>query len=199
MIGLYQHRDSAAHRVPAAVKLALLLLAGTSLFFLHQWLLLWVALSSVVLLFPLARLSLTILWRQLKPALIMLLCVFAAQCLFASFNLALESVLRLATLLLLAAWVTLTTRTSDLIDTLLFVLRPLEYFSFKTDKIALLLSLTITYIPLLFQHYQQLRDAQRARCMKPSVLTLVLPLLIQVLKQANTLAEAIDARAFNTD
>lgn len=199
MIGLYQHRNSVVHRVPPASKLALLLLAGTGLFFLHRLPLLCAALTGIVFLFPLAQLSLRVLWGQLKPAAVMLLCVFAVQWIFAGYYLALESVLRLAALLLLAAWVTLSTRSSDLIDALLFVLRPLEYFSVKTDKIALLLSLTVTYIPLLFNHYQQLREAQRARCMEPTVLTLVLPLLIQVLKLADNLAEAIDARAFNTD
>ena len=199
MIGLYQHRDSIIHKTPAGAKLGLLLCGGTTLFFLQNIPALLFTLIGVVLLYPLARLSPKDFWSQLKIAWLMLFCVFVVQWAFSGILEAIASVVRLATLLFLASWVTLSTRSSDLIDAVLPFLRPLEYLGVDTDKIALLLSLTVTYIPLLFTHYQQLRDAQRARCIDPTLFALLVPLLVQVLKMADQLAEAIDARAFHSN
>ncbi len=198
MIGFYQHRDSKLHMTPAVVKLVLLLVTGTGLFFINKLLWLVLALLAVLGLYRMARLDLRDIWAHLYPACWLLVFVFAGQLIFNHWTYGIEVVLRLSVLILLASLVTLTTRTSEMMAVIVRVLYPLSLLGVPTDKVGLMLMLTVRYIPLLFHHFSELREAQKARGVKPGMLSLVLPLLVRALRLADQLSEAIEARAYNS-
>lgn len=198
MIGLYQHRDTFIHHLPAGLKMGVLLLASTLLFFVSSVAVLTLCLLLVILLYRIAKIRVRELWNQIYPVAWVLIFVFLGQLVFNHWSTAFEVVVRLFALVLLAALVTLTTRTSDMMDTIVYALRPLALLGFNPEKISLMLMLTVRYIPLLFQHYTDLRDAQRARGIDPGSLSLIVPLLIRALRLTDQLAEAIDARAYES-
>jgi biotin transport system permease protein len=97
-------------------------------------------------------------------------------------------------LVLLANLVTLTTRTTDLIDVVVALCRPLRVLCVDPVRVGLLLNLAIRCVPLVIELASEVRDAQRARGLESSPRALVVPLLVRTLRRADELGEALAAR-----
>jgi biotin transport system permease protein len=182
-------------RLPAGLKLAALAFAGTVSFFIADWRLLALALLACLGLAALTgRPWPTVLapWRLGTPVLVL---VALAQGLGGDWLGGFATAVRLATLLLLAGLVTLTTRQSDMVDAIAAALRPLRHFGLKPDALALALSLALRLLPLIAEEAALVRDAQRARGLDRHPVALFVPLIVRVLKMGDDLAEAIDARS----
>lgn len=197
MLGLYIHRDSPVHALPAGGKLIALAAAATGAFFVADPALLGATLTACLGLFALARLPLGTVGEQLRPLLPVLLLFFVLQALFVGWEAGAVTVGRFALLVLLASLVTLTTRASDMIDTLeraLGVLRPLGV---NAGKLSLMLALTIRLIPVLLGLVQEIRMAQRARGVERNALALLVPLMVKILRMADHLTDALEARGYD--
>lgn len=195
MIGsLYRAGDSALHRASPGLKLALLPIVGTALFLVPSVWLSGAALAVILLAYPLAGLKRSILLGQLRSILLVVVIVAAAQLWFGGVEAALLSALRLTALLLLAALVTLTTRTSDIVAVLDRALRPLEPLGVDPRKVSLAISLTFRFLPLVGGVVADIREAQAARGVERNVLRLAVPVIVRLLKTSDEIAEAIDAR-----
>lgn len=198
MLAIYQHRDTWLHRRSAGHKLGFVALAGTVLFFVQNNTMLIVLLLLVGLMFLWARIGINSALTQLKPVSWFLLLVFLAHYWFAGLGDAVTVTLRLLTLLLLALLFTFTTRSSDITDSIIVMLNPLGRWGFPVEQVGLMLSLTLRYIPLLHSQFVELREAQEARCCRPTTVSLILPLLVKSLKLADQFSEALDARGFDS-
>jgi len=128
MLDLYSPGRSPIHRLAPGVKILAMMAGGTGLFLVESLGIVAVALASVVALYKIAGLSASQLWNQIRPVLWILIFFLGLQWWLSGASVAGFVVLRLATLLLLAGLVTLTTRASDMIESLtsgLRILRPL--------------------------------------------------------------------------
>ncbi|RFC63363.1 energy-coupling factor transporter transmembrane protein EcfT [Fulvimarina endophytica] len=195
IVGLYRAGNSVLHRMRAGVKLVALALFGTLLLSLPS---LWLAASAlflVCLAYAVAGFGLHTLLAQIRPLLIVLAILFAAQIWLADLTAAGLSVARLAALVLAAGLVTLTTRTEDLVGAIHATLSPLERFGVDAGKVSLAISLTLRFIPLVSQVVDEVKEAQAARGSRKPVVTLIVPVIIRLLKSADAIAEAIDARS----
>ncbi len=65
------------------------------------------------------------------------------------------------------------------------------------SRVALMLSMTITTIPVIAGFAAQIREAQRARGVPLAPLAFVVPLLIMTLKHSDDLADALTARGID--
>ena len=193
--GLYRAGGSPLHRMGARRKLLALLGAGTLVFAIPS---LWPAagvLALVLALYGVAGFGPRLVLRQLRPVAVVLAVLFAAQLWLATPDEAALVVLRFAALILAAGLVTLTTRTADLVAVIERGLSPLSRLGLDVAKVSLAISLTIRFIPTIGQIAADVREAQVARGRRPSPLTLVVPVIIRLLKMADEIAEAIDARS----
>ena len=190
---------SPIHRVPAGAKLLALCGCGTGLMFVDDWRIMAGALAVALLLHLFARIPRSRILAQLKPLAWILVPLFLFQGFFESWPFAALVVLRIAALVLLAALVTLTTRSEALIETIETALRPLSRFGVDPAKIGLAFSLALRFIYVIGQHVSEVRDAQRARGLGRNPIALVLPLVIRTLKTANEVADAIDARTIEPE
>lgn len=197
-LGLYLHRDSPVHAVPAGAKMLALLAAGTGLLF-SSLPVLSGALVATLGLYGLARLRPREVAPVLRLSAFVLVPLFALHALVSGWVPALEAVLRLAVLVLLATLVSLTTRASDMLDALERALRPLSRFGLKPARLGLLLSLTLRFIPLLATWLREIQEAQRVRGLERNPVAVLVPLLVKTLRTADTLADAIDARCFDPE
>lgn len=193
--GLYTHRDSWLHRQRPGAKLLALPLVGTLIFVVSSPLAGAAILAVSVLAYRAADLSLATAWQQLRPVLLVIALVFLAQAFLATVQIATLSVLRIATLVLLAALVTLTTRTRDLVDTLEWSLAPLAPLGVDPAKVGLAISLAIRFIPVIAGIFGEVREAQAARGGGRNALRLVMPTVIRTLRMTDEIADAIDARS----
>ena len=197
MLSLYRPGTSVLHRLPVGVKLIMLLSSGIGLFFVTNPFVLGGFLLVVIGLWCLAGIPLMELLRQLRPLLLVLLLLGTAQVLLLGWASAFAVLLRLITLILLATVVTMTSRTDDMISALERATSPLRVFGLRPHRIAFVLSLTLRFIPLIKEKADEIRAAQRARGVERSSLALLLPLLVKVLRMADHIAEALDARGLD--
>lgn len=197
MLGLCILRDSPVHALSAGWKLIALAAAATGAFFVSDLAVLGAALAACLALFALARLPLGTVADQLRPLLPVVALFFAVQAAFVGWEAGAVMVGRFTLLVLLASLVTLTTRASDMIDTLeraLGVLRPLGV---NAGKLSLMLALTIRLVPVLLGLVQEIRMAQRARGVERSALALLVPLMVKTLRMADHLTDALEARGYD--
>ncbi len=198
-LGLYVHRDSPLHRLPAGAKLVVLFAAGIAVFMVSNPLWLLPVPGAVIGLFVVGRVPIREALRQLRPAAVLIVIIFLVHGYFTSWTLGALVVLRFAILLVLAVLVTFTTRVSDMIDTLERALAPLAPLGVNPEKVSLTMSLALRFIPLLFDRFTEIREAQRARGLDRNIFALLMPLLIRTLRMANDLTEAIEARGYDPD
>jgi biotin transport system permease protein len=196
MIGsLYLPGNTWLHRSPAGLKLAVLAVCSTALMWVHSPNLLLVACVLVCLSVRWAGASVQQVWQQLRP-LMWLLFVLGGLSVWSHGVLqALEMVLRLLTLVLAALVVSMTTPLTQMMQVVAWLLRPFQRLGWvDADKVALGVGLTLRLIPELGVQWQDIREAQLARGLTPSPLTMGVPMLLRTLRRADEIAEAIDAR-----
>jgi biotin transport system permease protein len=93
-----------------------------------------------------------------------------------------------------AGLVTLTTRTSTLLDLFERLLAPLRRWGVDPERVSLLLALTIRAVPVLVETLAEARDARRARGLERSARALLVPVVVRTMRQADRLGEALVAR-----
>jgi len=193
-LGLYRPGRSLLHRLPAWSKLLLLLVAGASSLLLDEPWQVGAALGVVVLGYAVAGVPPRVMLRQARPLVWILGAVAVFHVLASGWERAVVVVGVLLALVLLAALVTLTTRTTELVDVLVSWLRPLKVVRVDPERVGLLLALAIRSVPVVVGLAQEVRDAQRARGLTASPTAYAVPLVIRSLRHADELGEALAAR-----
>ncbi|MDF9301392.1 energy-coupling factor transporter transmembrane protein EcfT [Tritonibacter mobilis] len=196
MLDLYVDGRSVLHRLGPGWKILALAVSGTLLFAVDHILLTLGWLCLTLALYLVADLPLSRAWQQIRPALWIFALIFLAQILFNSWQLGLFVVIRLAVLLMMAGLLTLTTRSSDMIDGIEAGLRPLQRLGLRTKGISLAISLTLRFIPVLTTVVQDVREAQSARGLDRSLFAIAIPSIIRTLRMSEEISDAIDARGF---
>lgn len=196
MIGsLYLQGNTWLHRAPAGLKLAVLAVGSTALMWVHSPSLLLVACVLVCLSVRWAGASLQQVWQQLRPLVWLLFVLGGLSVWSQGLWQALEMILRLLTLVLAALVVSMTTPLTQMMQVVAWLLKPFQRLGWvDADKVALGFGLTMRLIPELGVQWQEIREAQLARGLMPSPLTMGVPMLLRTLRRADEIAEAIDAR-----
>ena len=185
------------HRTGAGVKLLLLLCAGVASWFVREPWQVGVAAGVVVAAWTAARLPLRLLAHQSRPLLWILLAVGGFQLVVGGWERAVVVCGVVLCLVLLAALVTLTTRTTALVDTVVRALGPLRRLGVDPERIGLLLALAVRSVPVVATIAGEVRDAQRARGLTASPRAYAVPLIIRSLRHADQLGEALVARGLD--
>jgi biotin transport system permease protein len=195
MLSLYVPGTSLVHRTAAGLKLAVLAGLGVALFATAR--IEWVAAALVLVLAAgllAARLPVRVLTSQVRPVWIWLAALFGFHLLVTGPLVGAVAVLRLLTLVVAAAVVTATTRVTALVAVIERLASPLRVFGVRPARIGLVMAMTLRFIPLVADRAARIREAQAARGADRVRLGLVVPLLVQVLRMATTVGEALDAR-----
>lgn len=197
LLGMYAPGHSVLHRLPAGVKLLglVLLAVGTSL--LGSWEQRALVLLGVVLLYPLAGISLRLALHQLRPLWWVLAAIAVTQLLLASWQLGVSVVMTILLLVLAAGLVTLTTTTTALSDVVVRLLTPLRRWGVRPERIGLLIAMSIRAVPIVLGLAGQIRDAQRARGLTASPRAFAVPLLVRAIRHAQQMGDALVARGLD--
>ena len=194
---LYVDGDTPFHRVSVRFKLVTLMIASIVLFFV----------SSLTILIPLSAASLFLyltLGMPVRQTLgrigwvaFAVLVLALATLYFNGLHEALALTFRIMSLVIFAAAITATVTIADFMDEVTTMLRPLERTGFvNAADVSLALGLVLRFLPEIAARYDGIREAHRARGLAIRPLTLFVPLIILTLKDADTIAMAIDARGF---
>ena len=194
MIGFYVPGDSPLHRAPAVVKLLALAVLLLAVSLLRSP---WVLAAGLVLFAAAAvasRVGVRAVLAQLRPLLWLLAFVAAVQLWISGPAAAARVVATLVLAVGAAGLVTLTTRTQELLDALVAVLRPLRRLGVDPDRVALVLALAVRTVPVLAGLAAEVREARAARGAGRSVRAFAVPVTIRALRHADRLGEALAAR-----
>lgn len=194
MGSLYSEHHTWLHSVPAGLKLALFAVLGTLQFWLADASLLsYGAATCTVLLVSLGC--------AIGPARKLLLSLLLALVLLLAFHSYMQqplmgwvSCMRLWSASLLGIALTLTTRSSALLEVLACVLSPLQRIGIRTERLAFQLAMMLRFTEHFFVVWKRLDDAHRARTGQPGGLRLVAPLIIQMLLAARRVADTLEVR-----
>jgi biotin transport system permease protein len=192
--GLYVPGSSVLHRTPAGVKLLALVAAGVVSVVLDELWQVLAALGVVLAGYTVARLPARTVLRQLRPLLWIGAGTAVFHVLVNGWERAAVVVGVLASLVLAAALVTLTTRTTDLVDAVVAGCRPLRALGVDVERIGLMVALGIRCVPVVVGLAEDVRDAQRARGLGASPRAFAVPLIVRALRHADALGEALVAR-----
>ncbi|MCF8537294.1 MAG: energy-coupling factor transporter transmembrane protein EcfT [Candidatus Nanopelagicales bacterium] len=193
-LGLFVPGSSPVHRLPAGVKLGALVALGVASILLEGVVAIVVGLIVMLGLFGLAGFTPLLAWRQVKPLRWILLFIAVFQWWARGWEAAVDVVGVIVLLVLAASLVTLTTRTSALVDVIVVVLRPLRFLGVKPERVGLLIALGIRAVPIAVGFSAEVRDAQRARGLGPSPRAYAAPLIVKSLRHADAVGEALVAR-----
>lgn len=191
------------------MKIAVLLIYSIALFCTHSW---WGIIVFALALFVVigaSRIPLKNYARTITPAIAILVFIWICNSipfdLDRSFN-ALAYAARIALIIMASFVITFTTTSTQLTDAIASILRPLRRLHVPIDDIAFMLSLALRFIPLLFEQLTQIKIAQISRGARfgsgtiwqrlKMWLVVLIPLFVGFFRQAETVAEAMDARCY---
>jgi len=175
-----------------------------------------------VLLVVLSKTKVSDVFRSLTPVLFLLLFTVVFQLFFTpgevihSFlffkitregvHLAIYIAIRLTLLSFFTFILTATTSNIELTDGFESVISPLKILHFPTEDVALMISIAMRFVPVLFEEATRIMKAQTSRGVTfnkgslvqraKSFLPLLLPLLLNAFNRADQLAIAMEARGF---
>ncbi|WP_295044304.1 energy-coupling factor transporter transmembrane protein EcfT [uncultured Paracoccus sp.] len=102
--------------------------------------------------------------------------------------------LRLLTTLALANFVTMTTRLTDMMAVLTWLLTPLRRIGLQTRTVELAIAMVIRFTPMLMENGDRLAMSWRARSPGRATWRIVMPMVGLALDDADHVAEALRAR-----
>ncbi|MFT8358136.1 energy-coupling factor transporter transmembrane component T family protein [Bifidobacterium aquikefiri] len=199
MIAMYIPGRSLLHRCPAGWKLLALFATGAVLAYpdLPVWITGLLA-TACVLLYCFSELGLRICFRQLWTSRWIITFTFVAQVWFKPMQETAVITLRITAIVLFAALITLTTPLSEIFANVVRMLHPFQRFGVDTDRIGVAVSLGISVIPIISASMKTVHEASQARGVHAGILLGIqawaVPLMVLVLKQADELADSLDAR-----
>jgi len=225
LLGQYRPLDSYLHRLDARSKLVpvllvmiLGLLADSLLFYL-------VVLGGLFLGLSLSGIGLATIARSFRPILILVAITFLYHIIFTGqdsrplfdlFGFVVTEVsvdrasffsLRLLVFVSVVFLVTLTSSPSELAEAVARIFRPLERLGVPANDLGLVLFIAIRFIPVLFQEFQTIRNAQTIRGVDftgsivnrvRKTISVVVPVLIAAINRADDLALAMEARGYRS-
>lgn len=194
MISLYRAGTSPLHRLPAGAKLAVLAVLALAISLGARTAPLAAAsLAAVFLAFVLGGFGPATWLRQMWGARWIVVLVALTQVLFLPPEDAFANTTRVVSVVLLAGLLTLTTRTSDLLEALQRALSPLRRIGVDPWRVGFTLTLTIALVPVVAGFAQRIREAQRARDVRLGPRAVV-TLLVMSLRHGDDVADALAAR-----
>ena len=195
MISLTSPIETPFHRISASVKLGTVC-GLTLLVFLAQNLLLQLALLLAVLVLYLScgRQFAVAGYRSLRLIVPIVILIFVWHVLTGTLLVGLDVATRLAGLIGLANFVTMTTRLDDLLELLHRCLWPVRQFGVDTYPAEVAVALVIRFTPELVCLGAQLSEAWRARSTRYPGWRIIVPLVVRALDDADQVGEALRAR-----
>lgn len=194
VLGSYVPGASALHRAPAGLKLAALVALGAGSVLLQTPVRVAVAVLVVLVGYLLAGLG----WRapvaQLRPLAWLLGFTLVFHLVVSGWARAGVVVGTVVLLVLAAGLVTLTTRTTALVEVVVRLCGPLRRVGVDPERVGLMVALGIRCVPVVITLAEQVRDAQRARGLTASPRAFAVPLVVRALRHADGLGEALVAR-----
>jgi len=193
-VGVFRPGTTVLHRLPVGAKLLGLAVLSVAIVVVRGPVSSVAFLAAAVVLALVGRLDLALVARSLRTVLVLALVVALLQWWLFSLDRAVESLLDLVSLALLALTLTVTTAVTDTLDAVVRWLGPLRRLGVDPERVALTIGLAVQALPGTLALAQETRDAARARGLERSPRAYLTPFVIRVVARAHETGDALKAR-----
>ena len=222
-LGQYIPGDSFIHRMDPRSKLISAIWFIILIFMATTWWTYGLLIAVVLLSTVLSKIPLKFYLNSLKPLALLLFITVIFQLIFSQgetvlfefgwVNItqegliaAIKIILRFVLIVMMSTILTLTTTPLEIADGIESLLKPLKKLKVPVQEIALILSISLRFVPTLMQETEKIMNAQRSRGVDFSsgnliqrmkkVVPLLIPLFISSIDRADQLAVAMTARGY---
>ncbi len=199
LVGTFQPGTSPLHRLPVGVKLAGLAGLSLTIVLVRSMPASAVFLTIALVLAALARVRLGTLLRATRAVLLVAVVVAALQAWLSGPAKAVETLVDLVALALLAVIVTATTPVNAMLDAIVRWLGPFRRLGIDPDRVALTFALAMQALPGTVALALETRDAARARGLGRHPRAYLTPFVIRVVARAHETGDALHARGIGDD
>lgn len=221
-LGQYYPAESILHKLDPRVKLVGTLLFIISLFLFQNFIGYIAATVFLVAVIRLSKVPFSFMVKGLK-AIVILMMITVVFNLFLTpgeplvsfwkltitkegLKIAVFMIIRLTYLIIGSSVMTLTTTPNNLTDGMEKLLNPLRVIKVPVHEVAMMMSIALSFIPILLEETDKIMKAQMARGADfesgnlikkvKSLVPLLVPLFISAFRRANDLAMAMEARCY---
>ena len=221
-IGQYLPYDTFIHRLDPRVKLIASLLFIITIFFVQTFIGYIPFVVLLIIMIYIGKIPVKSLIKSIKPLIWILLITglinlftTSGKTLFTIFSLTatyeglyktIFMFVRIIMIVVATSVLTFTTSPMELTDGLEKLFSPLKRFGFPAGELAMMVSISLRFIPTLFEEAQRIKMAQMARGADfesgniinraKNMIPLLVPLFINALKRSGDLATAMEARLY---
>ncbi|NIA10778.1 MAG: energy-coupling factor transporter transmembrane protein EcfT [Nitrospiraceae bacterium] len=221
-LGQYNYENSILHRLDPRVKIILIFSVVIFLFFVKTITGYLILFAFSVFLVVISKSRFSAVMRSMRPILFLLVFTAIFQVFFTpgrtiyqwhflkvtaeGVRLAAYISIRLILLSFFTFVLTSTTSGIELTDGFESVISPLKVFRFPAEEVSLMISISLRFVPVLFEEADRIMKAQMSRGAEfnkgnllkraRGFLPLLLPLLLNALNRADKLAVAMEARGY---
>ena len=203
--GQYRSKNSVLHSLDARIKIIYIVVLGILSFAIKSKFEIIVFSLFIVCVVLLSKMSLNELVKNLRPFYFIFIFLLLMYLIFSRSQiiLGLRYIWRFLMLIIMSMLLTYTTTIRDLIAAIENLSKPLKIFKIKPRNIAVMISVAVRFIPLMFIRFEKTREAMVSRLADfrkiRHVKLLVLNLLEKMLKSASNLSDAMHSRLYNED
>ncbi|MEK4247631.1 energy-coupling factor transporter transmembrane protein EcfT [Psychrobacillus sp. FSL K6-2684] len=223
IFGRYIPGDSLIHRLDARAKLIFVFLFIAVVFIANNWITYGILVLFTFLIIRMSKIRLYFLINGLKPVVFLIIFTFLLHMIFTregalifewkfikiyeeGLKQGIFISIRFFVLVILTSILTLTTTPISITDALEILLNPLKKWKLPVHELALMMSISLRFIPTLMDETDKIMKAQMARgsdmtsgSMKErmnAIVPLLIPLFVSAFKRAEDLATAMEVRGY---
>lgn len=221
--GKYLPLDSIIHRLDPRAKIIAMMILIISIFFPSGWTGYFILVFVVFIVLILSKIPFNMIVKAMKPMVMMLIFLMIINIFvvktgyvlieFNGFKIYSDAIFqtlyiafRLFLMIMVTTILTASTKPLDLTLGIEDLLKPLKKFGVPSHEIAMLISISLRFIPDLIDETQRILKAQSSRGVDLeegkikekviAILSLIVPLFVSALTRAEDLAYAMEARGY---
>ena len=202
LFGQYSYKNTIIHKLDPRVKILSVVIISIFLFLLKSYSSFIFFSIFVILLIVISKIRPSNILRNLRPFIFFFIFILVMYALFSKEELyqGVIVVWRFILLIIIASILTFSTSISQLVYAIEKLFMPLKILGASPRNMAVMVSATIRFIPLLFSEAAKIRDAQKSRGADlkrlKHIAGLVNALLRKTFSKASNLADAMESRCY---
>lgn len=205
--GKYYNIESAMHNMNPLFKLISLIIYCILLFIIEDVSLIIVMALLLMILISFSNINYIYYFKSLKLILPLIIFIIIINTIFnVSFVYTSISILKLILLILYSSMISFSTSLKDINNSLNKLLYPLCVFGINTSKVSFSLSLSIRFIPIIFEQGSKIMKSQASRGLDfkngnlvekiKSIKSIIFPMFLLSFKRSDDLADFMEIRLY---
>lgn len=203
--GSFVQKNSFIHSLDARIKIFYVVAMSTLIFSVRKFPDVLIFTAAIVFILAFTKIGPNYLLENLRRFFPVFLLIFLMYVIFSNDKI-IEGVFvlwRFLWLILISLVLTYSTSPSDLTHAIERISKPLKIFGIKPRNIALMITISMRFIPVMFLRLERCREAMLARLADFRKLKIIKILVISLLEHmfasASNLSDAMSARLYNED